>query len=327
MPAASVPGRESPRSPRRWLRISLRASLLALTVLALAFGWYANRALRQKQSAASIVGQGGKVFYRSQGRSSNKPLPPPYLARYFGIDFVDSVVRVDLLGPQFDDQDLALLCDFPDLEWLQLYETKITGSGFAAVPNLRRLKEFDSIRSPLTDEGLSAFAGSTVRSFDIDEAAITDRGVTFICNPSLQKFSISGMPITDKALESVARCTSLERFWAESLDVTDNGISKLSGLKSLTNVRLRKLQISDEGLAALRDHPNLEELKIELCPITDTGLENLGRPPRLEYFKLQDTLVTRAACDLYKAKYGRRFAMDGPPRATVLSQVGPTSED
>jgi hypothetical protein len=302
--------RALPRGYRRWLRLSLRSALVAVSLLAVGFGWYANRALRQRRAVALILAQGGKVFYLSQGSSTSQPLPFPAIAKYVGIDFVDSVVHVDLLGPQFDDTDLHLLHDLPSLQWLQLYETKVTGSGFAKMPLFRSLEQFTSRRSPLTDQGLSHLCGSALRSITIDDAPVTDGGIASLPASTLQEVQIYGVAITDKAMEHLATCQNLKLLFLHNVPVTDRGIAHLSALRRLCNIRLWNVPITDQALLTFADHSSLLELKLRNVGITDQGIEFLGKPPKLYFLKLDDTKVSAEACAAFKALYDRRITVD-----------------
>ena len=290
---SSPPLADQPKpARRRWLRISLRTLLVVVTVLAVWSGWYANRALRQRQAVASIVAQGGKVVYASQRGSGETPRPLPFLAQYLGADFVESVSYVYFIGPEFDDTDLILLNDLRTTTWLVLHDCKVTGSGFYEVPSLRELRKLHATRTPLADHGIAYFRGSKLQMLSIIDTAITDDG-----------------------FENLAHCQSLETLFVHDMPISDRGVKHLAGLDNLSNIRFWGTQITDQALLVFADHPGLIELKFWRCAITDEGLKLLGKPPKLEYLQLEDTRVTPEGCARIKALYGGKLNVQGP-RAT-----------
>jgi hypothetical protein len=270
--------------------------LVVLTVGAIALGWYANRAWQQRRSVEAIIRQGGRVKYRSEGPSSESPLPRPYLARWLGIDFVDSVYWVDLMGDEFEDEDLPLLEGLPALERLQLYETQITGSGFWQLRNRDQVIDLTVRRSPLNDHGLESFRNCRLKSLNIGEA-----------------------DLTDAALGTVASWHDIETLFLDKMPITDRGIERLAGIESLRNVSLRRLAITDEALQTFTDHSNLVELKLRQNSLTDRGLQLLGQPPQLKFLAVDGTKISAEGIARFKAQYDRKVWGSSPPPATLIT--------
>ena len=206
---------------RRWLQISLRGALTVFTLLGLFFGWYANRAWRQNLAVVAIRAQGGRVWYSSEETSENlPPRPAPFLAHYLGLDFVDSAVKVDFIGQEFDDADVLLLNDLPRLEQLQLHQTRITGSTFERVRTLRMVKRLRTNYTPLTDNAIAHFR-----------------------NSELDYVMILNSAISNRAMEHLGTCKNLSTLWITNAPITDGGMQHVSGLMQLKILLLNHLNL------------------------------------------------------------------------------------
>ncbi len=97
------------RLPRRY---TLRSALVLVTILGAFLGWWANRALTQRQAVAAIFEHGGQVCY-AESRF-------PAFATWLGKDFTTRVTSVAIF--QWDEREGAVrwvLADMQDMEALR----------------------------------------------------------------------------------------------------------------------------------------------------------------------------------------------------------------
>ena len=120
-----------PKTRRRWLRFSLRALLILVTLFGLGMTFVARwhyRAIRQRD-AVTALGDGNIVMYEGLADPQNDPPPVPnWLRGLIGFDHFHNVDDVSL-SDATDDQ-LELLKSFPKLESLSLFSSsQFTGGG------------------------------------------------------------------------------------------------------------------------------------------------------------------------------------------------------
>jgi hypothetical protein len=118
---------EQPKRKRRWLRLSLRAFFVLLTISCVWLGRYVYRAERQRSAVAWIVENNGSVSYAYQVDANGKFLPyaqdpvPSWMLNNLDISYFSSVHEVNLL---YTDINLTPFAGLPNLKWLTLDQTK-----------------------------------------------------------------------------------------------------------------------------------------------------------------------------------------------------------
>ena len=266
-----------PARKRRWFSFSLRTTALLLTILLILLGVFANRALRQQKAVATILAKGGRVFHEYDNPlESPLPLAPHWSAKYIGLDFVETVTGVDLIGQEFTDDDLALLDDLPRLRWLYLYDTKMTGAGFQHVSQLRHVENLVVNLTPLTDEAMPEVAKmKQLTDLHITGAKITDLGARAVAQlPNLETLSLSDCPVTDAGFSSPLP-DSLREVSLEDTALTDAGLRQLGSLPNLTRLSLYGTKVTDQCVPYLTSLPNLRAIMLGNTAVSDTGLRKL----------------------------------------------------
>jgi hypothetical protein len=125
------------RSPRKYLRFSLRSLLVLIVLFAGWLGWIVHRARAQRDAVAAILKLKGTVKYdfeRKDGRNlpNGKPWLPSWLAGLFGIDYFAHVTQVRLVAvPELSDAELIQISSLSGLEELDLHRSPVTDARLA----------------------------------------------------------------------------------------------------------------------------------------------------------------------------------------------------
>ena len=152
----------------RGLRISLRALLVALTMLCVFLGWWTHRA--QKQRAAVKWAQSlGEVVYDFE----MLPLgswEPSLWHKTLGVDYFENVHYVRLSSYRVDD--LSLLSHLPGIKVLDIKYCK-TVTDYSVLSKLRSLRELKAAKSGIEDlnpiSGLTHLESLDLRATNIDD--------------------------------------------------------------------------------------------------------------------------------------------------------------
>lgn len=217
------------------------------------------------------------------------------------------------------DSDLFKLSALPNLERLEIFNTRVTDAGAESLKNCNGLCHLDLSGTSITDKALSVIAGLPRLTYlDVSRTKIGDDGAEKIsAMSSLQVLHANNTEMTDAGSEFLGRCTglrtlflvecavsdegiaaliSLQNLQALGLygtGITDDGLQHLKSLRQLRRVDLRRTGVTDEGLAKLAGMATLEALDIDVTVMTDVGLRNWLRVVRTpETLHLQRTKVT-----------------------------------
>jgi len=237
----------SPESTRRsrWLRLSIRGLLLAVTVLCVLFAYVGVRlsaARRQAAAAKAVESAGGGVQFNYPLRN-NLPSPPQaawvpqWLQKRVGRHFFESVQTVyfgDPNGselPPVGDDAMKLLQRFPDLRQVCLWATDVTDRGLAPLENQQDLHCLIIWRNKhITDDGL--------------------RSVQRLRR--LHSLEIYGRQITDEGLKHVGQMQSLSELHLSGVNATDEGLAQLAGLGNLKELVLDNTRVTPAGAQRLQ---------------------------------------------------------------------------
>ena len=279
---------------RRLLRISLRTTLVVVTVLCLLVGLKVRRAERQKEAVAWVKKIGGNVGYDYEHHENGKPIDDPrlpgpqWLLDYLGVDYFASVefVWIDYsnvadLSPLVNlpnlrqlsvlraDKltDISPLSELTGLQWLQLWSTSVTDlSPLAKLTKLKRLEldcwHVDDI-TPLAN--LTKLETLSLLNYSADLVAL--KNLT-----SLKTLCL----VTDNTdLSALANLTNLKELMLGGDAITD-----LSELASLTRLEELSLggppDIHGPAVTDLSPLANLVNLKILKLPSNSYDISRDG---------------------------------------------------
>jgi hypothetical protein len=218
-----------PRNKRRWLRFSLRALFVWVTILTVWLGVLSYRVQRMNAAIAAIRAAHGGISYEcrygpGRGNSSDvKPRGPAWLRSLIGDDFFVDVYTVDFRNIRVRPEPLLVLRSFPRLRQLNLCETPTRD--LTALAELTTL-QWLNLQSTQIDDGqlrhLAGLAGLTCLM--LDDTQITDAG-----------------------LAHLAKLERLEYLWLTNTKITDEGLSNLLGLGSLKQLDVGRTKVTEAG--------------------------------------------------------------------------------
>jgi imidazolonepropionase-like amidohydrolase len=173
----------------------------------------------EKTAAAKIEKLGGKVEWNSDGE----------------------VVKVDLNNTKITDADLAILEEFPGLEWLDLRITQVGDEGLGHLRTLRWLKHVNLFRTNLSDKGMENLRGLIdLETLMIGGTKVTDAGLANVERlPRLKKMSVFRTMISDAGISSLEKISTLEILLIGESKITDEGAKTLQA-------KLPKLRFTEE---------------------------------------------------------------------------------
>jgi hypothetical protein len=184
---------------------------------------------------------------------------------------------------------LAVLTDFPELEYLDLW-TGATDGGLRHVGQLQSLRWLRLRTGRIRGAGLAELAKAPrlERLCLWGETGLSDRHVSFLEGLTrLKSLTLwgSNFTLTDRSLASIAKLTSLEELYFIRVNVrfSDAGIGYLEHLQNLRTVSFTFCQLGAEGVQHLANLPRLESLK-GLAPTADAArvLPSLGHLKTLD---------------------------------------------
>lgn len=141
------------------------------------------------------------------------------------------VIGIDCTRTQVSDEQVAyLLRRAPELEWLNLSWTSITGDGLGELRFTPLLCCLTLYGCQITDEGLVHLEGLT----------------------NLQELDLVDTQVTDEGLVHLEGLTNLQELDLVNTQVTDEGLFHLEGLTNLQELDLYGTQVTEEGLKRLQ---------------------------------------------------------------------------
>jgi hypothetical protein len=286
--------------PRRWLRLSVRALMVVVVVLAVALGWFVRRARVQREAVAAIERSGGQVRYdwevlSTGGLNPNgKPRWPRWVVDRLGPDYFGHVVLVELRG-RATDAEMAGVARFGHLRGFYARKTAVTDEGLAALRGASQLEMLHLMSNPaVSGASLAHFQGlPNLRHLTLSDSRVADGDLAHLEGmPRLEWLDLSGAGITSEGLAHLKGLTGVTRLVLSRTRVADLG--PIRPMARLALLDLGSTRISDDGLTAVEDFGALQYLTLTNGKVTDAGLAHVSGLATIKNLRLAGTGITDA---------------------------------
>lgn len=242
------------RGIKRWLRISLRALLVAFTCAAIALGIFARWAHQRRSAFAAIRQAGGDIQMQMHVGE------PSRLEAWF--------------GPEI----------FGDLYYIDLREGNVDNALVAQIGVLKELRGLDLSGAKIDDEGLRQIAHLPLQKLWLQSTNITDAAavtVTLSEMKSLRFLQLNSTQVGDQFLERLDVLPALDNCGLRGTRVTGAGMQFLARHPSLKTLDVYHTAVDDAGVAALVNCQTLQDLGLSLTHVSTKVFEYLDKLPNL----------------------------------------------
>ena len=269
--------------------LTLKGMLIITALLAVGMalvGTKVKRARDEEAIARDIVRVGGSVQRQHYGVAmASAGTERTWFERLVDLDVEARITGISLHGPNVTDALIARLAGLEDLQSVVIINTRVDGSGFAALARLPKLTSLALRENPaITDEGLAAICTLP----NVEDCIISDVDLAPIGRlRSLKRLELREELITDASLRALKLPLSVEQLSVSHAQISDDGLAVLvvsaPGLRTLS---ISECPISGRGLAALKGCSRLKTLQVFHCPLTDEGVAGLAQMQQLESLRI-----------------------------------------
>ncbi|MFL5329248.1 MAG: hypothetical protein ACJ8C4_10070 [Gemmataceae bacterium] len=194
---------------------------------------------------------------------------------------VETVYVIDLSkNRNLTDDDLRVLCEFPQIRALWISSDRITDGG---IKRLSILKQFGHLE--LTSNSISDSAFSEFPKSQFDMLSIASNSVNTAMCKTLAKFdqlaslSLISDSIRDDDVALFIECKELQGVSLRGNKLTDECTKHILKMDNLTGVTLGGENISDKTVDRLRACKNLTHLGIDRTKLTRASVRSLADYP------------------------------------------------
>lgn len=273
---------QAPQTPsrRRWLRFSLRTTLVLVTFYCVWLAFVTFQARRQQKALNRVEELHGLVAFSyeldPEGRdwiTNPQPFVPTWIRNRVGEDYFRCVAIVNFdEGSDPTNDDLEVIHFLPHLRQLTFANRKkVSDAGLAHLAGLKQLKVLVLDGTSVTGPGLAHLRGlGQLELLTLSSTPLTNDGLEHLAAlTNLKTLIVSDTKISDDALRHIARVPWLESLQLVNTEITDAGLAHLESLRTLKSILLRGTKITREGRAALQNALPLCRVPIE--PPTQQG--------------------------------------------------------
>lgn len=320
----------SPTKPRRrWLRFSIRALLVLVTLICILLGWLGREIYQHHQRRAMfsrIEVSGGDVFADLDAFHYGPTLTfsEQLLTWWYGSEVY--LLQIDTVQLRDGNQDVLLsdLAALHTVETLTLENVAITDETVRVLQQMKSLKDLNIISHTITPGELSRLAAiptfhdlrlgldaannanlavvkplASLSSLVLIEGPLTDEGLRSLQGtPNLAAIQLIFLSkITPDGIQELATLSKLESLELNSLPNSNanwKAVGQITSLKSLRVVGtgIDPFQASQKELSYLNTLTNLEVLDLPQVPFDDQTLKAVRSMGKLQKFRCLGPRVT-----------------------------------
>lgn len=170
-----------------------------------------------------------------------------------GLAPLSSLSTLWLTGAELGDPELGAVATVPCIENLILKSTRITDSGLAHLPAMKRLSRLH-LPSQITDTGIEhLLTCKALAKLDLSQTKITDKAIGLLERmESLEELYLNDTTLGDQALAAIAQLKKLKVLFLCGTKLTDSGLTFLEKLEQLEHLELRDTKVSEMGVQRVR---------------------------------------------------------------------------
>jgi hypothetical protein len=297
----------TPSTPS-WLRLrfSLRALLIAMTLLAVAIGGLRRRSIAQHYAARQLKAAGAIL-------SLNGSIAPQ--SNWEWLVFGDD--RYDFLGTiAFDERtvsakDLSSLHAFEYLYDLHLTNCHLDAQATETLGSLQMLRSLQVSGGSLN--GVEAVAWERLQHlnwlvlWDIDLSRFDGQGLSQL--EDCRIVSLRSSTLTDQQLQ-LLKLPSLQMLYLSGAGISDAGLAFLAHSPGLKDVTINKTSITGTGLSFVHPAAKIGSLDLNQGEITRPGLDAIAKLRSLTILQIRSTTITDEEIE--------KFRIDSPGCVVVV---------
>ena len=205
-------------------------------------------------------------------------------------------------GTRPTEEQLKLLHEFPQLDWLDFAETQLDDSVTGPLEGLTRLVNLDLSGTQIGDKTLARLSGmQSLSRLNLSETRVTGEGLSSIEGlRGVKSLNLRGTKMTPAGTESISHLLNLQTLVLSETPVEDVWLTPLTSLPHLKNLRLEKTGVTDAGVKTLAQSESLQGLQglsLSGTQITDAAAEALTQFKGLSWLELNATRLGDAAVE------------------------------
>lgn len=215
------------------------------------------------------------------------------------------------------DEDVLLkaLAEMPQLEELQLNESKISNKGLEALARLKNLKKLGLRGTKITDAGIPALAAfEKLEHLELGvNLQITDKGAPAIAKlKSLRYLDLHLTRVLDEGMKSIATMDHLRGLYFMNTRSTAKGLKALGALKDLERFQIDGHAVNPDTVAAVVGMKKLKYLNLNIAhsdktSAGDAEFKELGALKDIEELRVLGWQITDASLPVIRGFANLRF--------------------
>jgi hypothetical protein len=215
---------------------------------------------------------------------------------------IPQLQRLDLSQTRISDQGLAYLKTAPKLVEVNLaYAEKIGDPAHAVIKNWKNLRKLNLRGTVVADEtAASAASLPELEVLDIADTIVGDVGVEALAAAqNLKELSLGNIRMSEVGFQSLRQLTTLShldlsgRRHQGPSNISERGIQAISSLRQLRVLKLGHTKFPAKSFPELAAMPAVERLGLEFCPeVNDETLKLIAGWKSLRWIDLHGTKVT-----------------------------------